>query len=206
MRIAVFVLLTAVLSGCTLFGANSRQSDVNRAQQTWNNAAPSDYEFDLAIGCFCAYWPGPATVVVRADTVNALLDAATGEVLQDNFGDGLLLDRLGDSVPTIDGLFEIIKDALREGADDVEADYDPTYGYPTNISIDYLEHALINDFSSFIVVYDTLEVKRKNFLNIQYVLFNLLKKLCHPCDDKNFNLPKGDMSRLFHMICKEVFN
>ncbi|GAB5520816.1 MAG: hypothetical protein RhofKO_30670 [Rhodothermales bacterium] len=142
MRITVFVLLTATLSGCSLFGVDGRQSDVNRAQQTWDNAAPSDYEFDLAIGCFCAYWQGPATVVVRADTVHALLDATTGEVLQDDFSNGPVLERLGGDVPTIDDLFTIVKDALRESADDLDVDYDPTYGYPTSISIDYLEDAV----------------------------------------------------------------
>ena len=74
-------------------------------------------------------------------------------------------------------------------------------------SIEHLEVALINDFRSFRNVYDTIEVNKKNFLNVQYVLFNLLKKLGHPCDKKNFNLPKGDVSRRFHdMICKKVFD
>jgi len=73
--------------------------------------------------------------------------------------------------------------------------------------IDYLEHKLIGDYIEFIRVYNTLEVDRKNFLNIQYVLYQLLMRLDHPCDVKNFSLPKTDKSRLFHdEICRRVFD
>ena len=73
--------------------------------------------------------------------------------------------------------------------------------------IDYLEDRLIRDFINFVRVYDALKVDRKNFLSFQYVLYQLLRRRGHPCDEKNFNLPMTERSRRLHdEICLKVFN
>lgn len=72
--------------------------------------------------------------------------------------------------------------------------------------IEYLEHKLILDYREFTSVYNTLEVDRKNFLNVQYILYQLLMRRGHACDVENFNLPKTKGSRVFHdEVCKKVF-
>ena len=55
--------------------------------------------------------------------------------------------------------------------------------------IGYLEHKLIKDYREFIVAFRELQLDRKNSLNVQYVLYQLLRRRGHPCDAENFNLP-----------------
>ena len=73
--------------------------------------------------------------------------------------------------------------------------------------IDHLESKLIQDYREFTRVYNTLEVDRKSFLNVQYVLFILLRRRGHPCKESNFNLPKTPASKNFHdEVCSVVFD
>jgi hypothetical protein len=41
--------------------------------------------------------------------------------------------------PTVGGLFDILRAAYAEDAHDVDVSYDPDFGYPTELSIDYDE-------------------------------------------------------------------
>jgi len=73
--------------------------------------------------------------------------------------------------------------------------------------ISYIEDDLINDFKLFMNAYYKLKIKRKNFLNMQYILYQLLKRRGHPCDMQNFTLPKTEGCKLFHdEICQKVFD
>jgi hypothetical protein len=72
--------------------------------------------------------------------------------------------------------------------------------------IEYLEYDLVNDYREFTRVYKTLKVDRKNFINVQYILYHLLKRRGHSCDVENFSLPKTKGSRIIHdELCKKVF-
>ena len=73
--------------------------------------------------------------------------------------------------------------------------------------IAHLEDKLIRDYRLFIDAYYKLKVDRTNSLSVQYVLYQLLRRRGHPCDENNFNLPKTEGSRKFHdEICRQVFN
>lgn len=77
--------------------------------------------------------------------------------------------------------------------------------------ISYLEETLINDFDTLIPLYDKKfryekRIDRKNFINMQYVLFQLLKRHKHPCKPEDFNLFITIDRKSFHDdICKELF-
>ena len=74
-------------------------------------------------------------------------------------------------------------------------------------NIDHLKQALVLDFKKFMQEYNILGVDRKNFLSVQYVLYQLLRRRGHPCDENNFNLPKTEGSRRLHdEICLKIFN
>lgn len=64
---------------------------------------------------------------------------------------------------------------------------------PSNIS--HLEEKLLQDFDIFSNYYDRVIKNkignRKNFINIQYVLYQLLKKHNHKCDVKDFYILKS---------------
>ena len=68
--------------------------------------------------------------------------------------------------------------------------------------IEHLERQLLSDYNDFIRVYHTLGIDRKNFLNVQYVLYHLLRRHGHPCDARNFSLPRTDACKAFH---NEIF-
>lgn len=76
-----------------------------------------------------------------------------------------------------------------------------------------LEPDLLNDFDILLSLYDKIIRKdtnktknRKNFINTQYVLYQLLKKYNYPCDISEFNILKTSDRKSFHdNICKELF-
>ena len=43
---------------------------------------------------------------------------------------------------TIDGLFDFIQEAINRNAESIQVTYDPTYAYPTSVSIDYIKQAV----------------------------------------------------------------
>ena len=72
--------------------------------------------------------------------------------------------------------------------------------------IEYLEHKLIKDYREFIVAYRELQLDRKNSLNVQYVLYQLLQRHGHPCSEKNFSLPKTERCKAFHdVVSRKIF-
>lgn len=80
-------------------------------------------------------------------------------------------------------------------------------------NIDYLEPKLIEDFRCLVNLYDSLhgkdrpdELNRKNFMNVQYVLYQLLKRHNHPCKIDDFTILKTIDRKMFHdKICNNLF-
>ena len=129
------ILLAAALAGTTgaceyaLGPDGSRTRELERARDRWRREAPRDYRYDFELHCFCgADLHRPVTVFVR-----------NGAVYDATYADD------GRPVPTaylqyyrtIDGLFEIIGDAINRRADFIDVDYDSRYGYPRFADIDY---------------------------------------------------------------------
>ncbi|ASZ85134.1 154R [Cherax quadricarinatus iridovirus] len=79
--------------------------------------------------------------------------------------------------------------------------------------IGHLETQLIEDFKELISLYEKThgkgkpdELPRKNFMNIQYILFQLLRRHGHPCNTENFTFLKTIDRKIFHdKICKQLF-
>ena len=80
---------------------------------------------------------------------------------------------------------------------------------PNNIS--NLEVKLLDDFDTLTDLYDksfkkTNKIDRKNFINTQYVLFQLLRRHKYNCKKEDFNILKTIDRKSFHdEICKELF-
>jgi len=80
-------------------------------------------------------------------------------------------------------------------------------GKPTP-DISHLENGLLNDFDILVDTYDKKfkNSERKNFINTQYVLFQLLKRHRYPCKKEDFNMLKTVDRKYFHdTICSELF-
>ena len=77
--------------------------------------------------------------------------------------------------------------------------------------ISHLEDALLNDFEVLAALYDEKFIKtklidRKNFINTQYVLYQLLRRHKYPCKKEDFNILKTMDRKSFHDdVCSALF-
>lgn len=79
---------------------------------------------------------------------------------------------------------------------------------PHNIA--HLEEQLMNDFNKLVELYDS-EYKhttnRKNFINTQYVFFQLLQRHKYKCDRREFSILKTSDRKAFHdQLCTKLFD
>jgi hypothetical protein len=87
--------------------------------------------------------------------------------------------------------------------------YQMTGNKPDNIA--YLEDRLLDDFDSLTNLYDKKfknkpGFERKNFINTQYVLYQLLVRYRHPCKKEDFTILKTVDRKSFHDdVAKIVF-
>ena len=75
--------------------------------------------------------------------------------------------------------------------------------------IGYLEDKLLDDFDTITEVYDKLfkNINRKNFINTQYILHQLLIRHKHPCNEDDFTMLKTIDRKTFHDdIYREICN
>ena len=78
---------------------------------------------------------------------------------------------------------------------------------PNDIS--HLEEKLLDDFDQLIELYHRKfkNIKRKNFINTQYVLYQLLQHHKHPCEKEDFIILKTVDRKCFHdEVTKELFS
>jgi len=77
--------------------------------------------------------------------------------------------------------------------------------------ISHLESHIISDFDKLVETYEKIfkgdkKNNRKNFINNQYVLYQLLTKYKHPCDISEFNILKTVERKSYHDdICRRLF-
>lgn len=74
--------------------------------------------------------------------------------------------------------------------------------------ISHLEDQLLDDFDELIDLYHKRfkHIKRKNFINTQYVLYQLLRRHRHECNHEEFIILKTIDRKFFHdEICKTLF-
>ncbi len=87
--------------------------------------------------------------------------------------------------------------------------YNLTGKKPDDIS--HLEQQLLDDFDILTALYDkkfkkNKKIDRKNFINTQYVLFQLLRRHKYQCKKEDFNILKTVDRKSFHDdICKDLF-
>lgn len=76
--------------------------------------------------------------------------------------------------------------------------------------IGYLEDKLLEDFDMLTDLYDKKyrhNVDRKNFINTQYVLYQLLTRHKHPCAKEDFTVLKTIDRKAFHdEVCSDCFS
>ncbi len=132
MRIKPLLVLLPLLVGCVIFSSSEAdvrgELDVNRA--LWDAAAIHDYSMSFQRLClFCTVdILIPVRITVRGDTIHEVTDLDTGEPVEEP-AEGAFL--------TIDGVFDVIQDAIDRDAAEIDVRYNSTFGYPTDVTIDF---------------------------------------------------------------------
>ncbi|HCF62451.1 MAG TPA: hypothetical protein DFS52_31230, partial [Myxococcales bacterium] len=121
------LVLGLVAAGCG--------GEIDEQRKLWESQRPAGYSYRFQWDCFCpAELLEEVEIAVRGAQVVSVTRAADGSPLPAGS-----LERYR----TVDGLFDLLEEAEERGADEIEATYDPRFGYPTRVSIDYEEHACV---------------------------------------------------------------
>lgn len=141
-------LLAVIPVGCG--GVLEPEPDeLTLARARWALTNADDYVFDLQRSCFCASdFVRPVRIEILDGIVSSAVYVDTGDPIPPPL----------TSVPTIEDLFDEIRDALDGSAFSVVADYDPGMGYPINVSIDYIENAIDDEMAFSVSSFQLVDV------------------------------------------------
>ena len=144
-----FVLLTI---GCRE-PLGPEQDDLAEAMARWEVAGPQDYVYEFQRLCFCG---GDTIRRVRIVVRSGSVTAAT------YVDDGAPVSADLDDLPTIETLFEEIQDAIDREAHLLTASYHTALGYPTAVSIDYIENAVDEEMAFNVYSLESPGTARRN--------------------------------------------
>jgi hypothetical protein len=124
--LALTLLLAA--TGCAAPTAPGEHDQLAEARALWKARGSDSYTIELNRSCFCVLAGRRMTVTVKGGAV------VGADYLEPS---GPVDQALLTYVPTVSDLFDLIQDALDKKAASFLASYDPIYGFPTRIEVDY---------------------------------------------------------------------
>ena len=136
MRTLLFIFMALALAACSaVAGASGNQSEIEQNKEKWQDANISHYRYHLHLSCFCVF----------VENMPLVIEVQNGEVVSMEYQNGNEIDpsllELFNKYATIDRIFAEVEAGLNGGADNVVVKYDPTYGFPTEVTIDVEQQA-----------------------------------------------------------------
>lgn len=129
--IILICLLAITLSAC------NGSSLFLRNQMIWKNHQIHHYRFTISISCFCPYAGMLATYEVQnGQIVSRSFSSQDGGQFEEE-----RVAEIYEPFSNIDKVFNYVSAAISD-ADEVSIEYDPEYGFPRTISIDWIEMAI----------------------------------------------------------------
>lgn len=121
------------LAACeNITGVDDRDRAQRELDRNWNRferSAPLSYSYTVRVDCNCPRAiTRPVTVWVDRGYVEYLFYEDDGSPVPFSYA---------SYFPSAEQLFDAIQDAIDRRADYIDVDYDFTYGFPTNVYIDY---------------------------------------------------------------------
>ncbi|MBE8967067.1 hypothetical protein IQ277_12670 [Nostocales cyanobacterium LEGE 12452] len=127
---------------------NSRRLRFNK--RLWERANIYNYRITVSNSCFCIPDArGPVVIRVRNGQPTSITSVATGQPVNPEFF---------QKYDTIPELFNVIQDAIKRKAYNVDVEYNAKLGYPTKINIDY--DSRIADEEIFLTIENFQEIKK----------------------------------------------
>jgi hypothetical protein len=134
-KIAALVLMG--LASCDTATGTQPEKDL------WLALDIQNYDFVFQVSCFCdTQGPNPAKLTVRGGAVTSV--SAADSAVSHGITPPL------SSYPTVDSLFSILERAQKATPTGVTVNFDPTYHYPSRISIDPVQNA-VDDETTYTV-------------------------------------------------------
>lgn len=141
----LFFVLVLTLSACD--GGSAFQQN----REKWESQNINHYRFTVAVSCFCPF----ANVEVTYDVQDRQIVSQSVQASPDNPVDEAQVSDFYQPYNTIEKVFDYAGEAIRD-ADETTIDYDPTYGFPMNISIDWIKQAIDDEMYLTISNFETL--------------------------------------------------
>jgi hypothetical protein len=123
--------LVALAGACADVGpeGDGLEAEVARQRQIWEARRPENYVVEVERQCFCGVEArGPVRVTVSGARVTGRVYSDSGAAVPEAFA---------DLFPSVDGLFDILEDALARPAENVDVTWDAASGAPSSFFIDY---------------------------------------------------------------------
>ncbi|MCG2589503.1 DUF6174 domain-containing protein [Rhodohalobacter sulfatireducens] len=130
-----------LISSCDSISDGRKGDNFRTNLNLWKEQSVENYSFEFSKFCYCGGLFNPSIIVVKTDTIHAVLDPETGEPLRDPQTDELVFPMYSESFRTINELFDIIENA-RQKADKLIVEYNKKTGYPEYIEIDFIKEAI----------------------------------------------------------------
>jgi len=148
MKKITLLLLALILAACTAGGG----TELSRNQSKWQDANISHYRFELTVGCFCPFRSQmPMTVEVQNGEIVSMVDVNGQAVSADDPMSEFIV-----KYATIDRLFSELESDSVQQADKLTVSYDPAYGFPSEISIDFIELAMDDELYLSVSAFEPL--------------------------------------------------
>lgn len=146
MRKLIFIVIALALAACSM----GNPSELARNQQKWQDANVSHYRFSLFVGCFCVF----------SQDMPLNIEVQDGQVVSMEYQSGNAIDEgsrdLFRRYETIDQIFAELEKDLNGEADEITVAYDSTYGYPAQVSIDFIKDAVDDEVTLNISAFEKL--------------------------------------------------
>ena len=115
MALCTLALVSVVVAACGVLGPEDEPSELDRNRELWQNAALTNYGFALEQLCFCGETArGPVRLQVVGGVATSRTYVSSGEAVPAVFE---------ESFPTVEGLFDILRDAIDRDAFRIDVTY-----------------------------------------------------------------------------------
>ena len=128
--------LVFLLSACGGAAGASGGSELQQNREKWEGQNFDHYRYTVVVTCFCIFAGAEVTYEVQdGQVVNQ-----TVQPHPDRQVDPDEISEYYQEYNTIEKVFDFLERATNE-ADEVTVAYDPTYGFPTDITVDWIKEA-----------------------------------------------------------------
>ncbi len=145
-RLLCLALSVIVVSACSPLTG----SELAKNRERWQLANISRYRFSLSVACFCAF----------SQRMPLTLEVAEDQIVSMTYNDGTPVPederKIFEPYATINALFTFTENAISQ-ADEIHIQYDPVYGFPSEVQIDYIKNAVDDELALSVRGFEPLQ-------------------------------------------------